>query len=111
MKSNIYKIWLASSFSICCLIAPEIVTAQEIFLHKNNFVSEYQQNTETSVTSVTQNREISSTTNATKIGKTTHEPKHNVANTSSENPEIESSQSQARTGLGAKGGKKPPRKG
>lgn len=111
MKSNIYRLWLASSFSLSCLLAPKIATAQNNFLSINNSLGSEQQISLKSVTYVTQNLNIHFTTNATYIGKTTNNPKRNVANTNSENAEFKSLESKARTGLEAKGGKKPPRKG
>ena len=111
MKSNIYKFWLASSFSLCCLLAPKAATAQEIFLCGDKFSAHYQQITIKSVTEVTQSLDISFTNNVAEIGKTTNNPKHNLTITKGKNTEFNSSESEARTGVAAKGGKKPPRKG
>lgn len=111
MKSNIYRFWLASTFSLCCLLVPKTVTAQEILLSKDNFYLQYQQMTLDSVICITDNLNVNFTTNATDIGKTTNNPQHKVAITNSKNAELESSESKVRTGLEAKGGKKPPRKG
>ncbi|MBE9228749.1 hypothetical protein IQ264_25390 [Phormidium sp. LEGE 05292] len=111
MKLNIYRFGLASSFSLCCLLAPKTVAAKEFFLSQQNFDYEYQQMTVNSVMEITETLEINFTNDATYIGKTINNPKHKVAITNSKNAEFQSSESQVRTGLEAKGGKKPPRKG
>ncbi|MFB2939356.1 hypothetical protein ACE1B6_29235 [Aerosakkonemataceae cyanobacterium BLCC-F154] len=111
MNSKIYRICLASSFSLCCLFTPKTATAQAIFLYPDNFVDDYQLIALNTVISVTQNREINCTNKATNTGTTTNNPAHNVAITNSKNLELQSSQSKVKTGLEAKSGKKPPRKG
>lgn len=111
MESNIYKLCLASSFSLFCLFTPKTATAQEIFPSTNNFGEQYQQVTVNSVTSITRNLHASSTTSTTNISKITNNPNQNVTAIYSRNLQIKSSQSQAVTGLAAKGGKRPPRKG
>ena len=111
MKLNIYRFGLASSFSLCCLLAPKTVAAQGFFLFSDNFSHEDQQMTVNSVIQITDTLDINFTNDATYIGKTTNNPKHKVAITNSKNSEFQSSESQLRTGLEAKGGKRPPRKG
>lgn len=111
MESNIYKLCLASSFSLFCLFTPKTTTAQEIFLSSANFSEQYQQITVNSVISITDNLNVSSTISTTNINKSTNNPKRNVRITNSRNVELKSSEIQAITGLVAKGGKKPPRKG
>lgn len=111
MKLNIYRFGLASSFSLCCLLAPKTVAAQAFFLSLDNNCHGYQQMAVNSVMEITDILDINFTNDATYIGKTTNNPKHKVAITNSKNAEFQSSESQVRAGLEAKGGKKPPRKG
>lgn len=111
MEFNIYKLCLASSFSLFCLLVPKAATAQNLFLSVNDLSSEYQKNTGNSVTLITEKLKIDSTISATDISKTTNSPNQNVTITNSRDVEIDFSQSQDRAGLAAKGGKKPPRKG
>lgn len=111
MESNIYKLCLASSFSVFCLLTPKTVTAQEIFLSPTNLGSQYQEITINSVTAITKNLNIDTTISATDTSESTNTPKQKRIITNSRNQEMNFSQSPDTTGLAAKGGKKPPRKG
>jgi hypothetical protein len=118
MKPNNYKLCLATTFSLCCLLAPETVTAKEIFLHSENLVDTYQKNCKNDVTQITQNSDnVDSnykenfTLKTAYLGKKTNHRHHNVESTVSENVELKFTVSQQKTGLAAKSGKKPPRKG
>lgn len=111
MESNIYKLCLASSFSLFCLLTPKTVTAQEIFLSPIHLESQYQEITINSVTAITKDLHIDTTITTTTISESTNTPKQNDIITNSRNLEMNFSQSPDKTGLAAKGGKKPPRKG
>ncbi|OKH30484.1 hypothetical protein NIES2119_30895 [[Phormidium ambiguum] IAM M-71] len=111
MESNIYKLCLASSFSLFCLLTPKTVTAQEIFLSTSNLDSQYQEIIINSVIAITKNLNIDTTISATNTSESTNTPKQKGIITNTRNEEMNFSQSSDTTGLAAKGGKKPPRKG
>ena len=111
MESNIYKLCLASSFSLFCLLTPKTVTAQELFLSPTNLESQYQEITTTSVTAITKDLYIDTTISTTHISESTNTPKQNDIITNSRNLQMNFSQTSDTNGLAAKGGKKPPRKG
>lgn len=111
MESNIYKLCLASSFSLFCLLTPKTVTAQEIFLSTINLDSQYQEITINSVTAITKNLNTDTTISATDTSESTNTAKRKGIITNSRNEEMNFLQSPDKTGLAAKGGKRPPRKG
>ncbi|MBE9228748.1 hypothetical protein IQ264_25385 [Phormidium sp. LEGE 05292] len=113
MKLNIYKLWLASSFSLCCLLAPITLSAQEISPQKltNKFVSQNQLIVAKLVIQGIKTSNIVLSNSPTSQEKITNNVSRNAAITVSKNVKLRFLESQHRIGLGVKSGKKPPRKG